>query len=142
MKILTIDDDASVRQALAVSLRLQLQDVGVLEAGECEAGLEMFFETNTDAVLLDVNRQRMSGFEVVREVRRVSDVPVIMLTARDEELDQVRGLELGVDNYLHKPIRHTTLVARIKHALRRLERVASLDTLTPSAGFALVEIRS
>jgi two-component system, OmpR family, KDP operon response regulator KdpE len=129
MKILTVDDDASVRQALAVSLRLQLQDVEVLEAADGEAGLEMFFDTNPDVVLLDVNMPRMSGFEVLREIRRVSDVPVIMLTARDEEMDQVRGLELGVDDYLHKPIRHVTLVARIKSALRRIERAAPVDTL-------------
>jgi len=62
----------------------------------------------------DVNMPRLSGFEVLREIRRVSDVPVIMLTARDEDMDQVRGLELGVDDYLHKPIRHPPLVARIR----------------------------
>jgi DNA-binding response OmpR family regulator len=114
MKILTIDDDASVREALTVSLQLQLQDVEVLEAADGEAGLEVFFDTNPDLVLLDVNMPRKSGFEVLREIRQVSDVPVIMLTGRDEEMDQVRALELGVDEYLHKPIRHATLVARIK----------------------------
>ncbi len=128
MKILTVDDDESVRQALTVSLRLLLKDVEVLQAPDGETGLEMFFETNPDLVLLDVNMPRMSGFEVLREIRRVSDLPVIMLTARDEDMDQVRGFELGADEYLHKPIRHATLVARIKSALRRAAR-APVDEL-------------
>src|SRR5579864_448136 len=129
MNILTIDDDASVRDALTVSLRLQLQDVEVLEAPDGESGLDMFFDTNPDLVLLDVNMPRKSGFEVLREIRQVSDVPVIMLTARDEEMDQVRALELGVDEYLHKPIRYATLLARIKSVLRRTERTMPVDTL-------------
>lgn len=129
MKILTIDDDASVRDALTVSLRLQLQDVEILEAAEGESGLDMFFDTNPDLVLLDVNMPRKSGFEVLREIRQVSDAPVIMLTARDEEMDQVRALELGVDDYLHKPIRYATLVARIKSVLRRTQHTTPVDTL-------------
>ncbi len=129
MKILTIDDDDSVRQALSVSLQLQLQDVDVLQAADGETGLQMFFNTTPDLVLLDVNMPRMSGFEVLREIRRVSDTPVIMLTARDEEMDQVRCLEMGVDDYLHKPIRHAPLVARIRNALRRTERVSPATAL-------------
>jgi two-component system, OmpR family, KDP operon response regulator KdpE len=129
MKALTIDDDASVRHALTVSLQLQLQDAEVLQAADGETGLQMFFDANPDLVLLDVNMPRMSGFEVLREIRRVSDVPVIMLTARDDEMDQVRALELGVDDYLHKPIRHAPLVARIRSALRRTERMSPVEAL-------------
>ena len=127
MKILTIDDDASVRQALTVSLQLQLQDVEVLQAADGETGLQTFFDADPDLVLLDVNLPRLSGFEVLREIRRVSDIPIIMLTARDDEMDQVRGLQLGVDDYLHKPIRHAPLVARIRSALRRTERVSPVE---------------
>ena len=127
MRILTIDDDASVREALKVSLQLQLRDVEVLQAGDGETGLQMFFDRDPDLVLLDVNMPRLSGFEVLRDIRRVSDVPVIMLTARDEDMDQVRGLELGVDDYLHKPIRHAPLVARIRSALRRTERMPPVE---------------
>jgi two-component system, OmpR family, KDP operon response regulator KdpE len=127
MKILIIDDDASVREALAVSLQLQLQDVEVLQARDGEAGLSMFFDTNPDLVLLDVSMPRMSGFEVLRQIRQVSDVPTLMLTARDDEMDQVRGLEAGADDYLHKPIRYVALAAHIKSALRRLERIAPVQ---------------
>jgi two-component system KDP operon response regulator KdpE len=121
VKILTIDDDASVREALAVSLQLQWQEVDVLQAADGESGLQMFFEANPDIVLLDVGMPRMSGFEVLKEIRLVSEVPVILLTGRDDEMDQVRGLELGADEYLQKPIRHAALVAHIKSALRRAE---------------------
>jgi ParB/RepB/Spo0J family partition protein len=121
VKILSIDDDPSIREALAVGLQLQWQDAEVLQAANGEAGLEMFLDTNPDIVLLDVSMPRMSGFEVLKEIRLVSEVPVIMLTGRDEEMDQVRGLELGADEYLQKPIRHAALVAHIKSALRRVE---------------------
>ena len=129
MKILTIDDDASVREALVVGLQLQWQDAVVLEAADGEAGLEMFFDTNPDIVLLDVSMPRMSGFEVLKEIRLVSEVPVIMLTGRDEEMDQVRCLELGADEYLQKPIRHAALVAHIKSALRRAEVAPPVQAL-------------
>jgi two-component system KDP operon response regulator KdpE len=121
VKILTIDDDPLVREALAVSLQLQWQEVEVLQAADGESGLEMFFDANPDIVLLDVGMPRMSGFEVLKEIRLVSEVPVILLTGRDDEMDQVRGLELGADEYLQKPIRHAALVAHIKSALRRAE---------------------
>jgi two-component system, OmpR family, KDP operon response regulator KdpE len=137
MKILMIDDDASVREALTISLQLQLQDVEVLQAADGESGLQMFFDTNPDIVLLDINMARMSGFEILREIRRVSDVPVLMLTARDEEMDQVRGLELGVDVYLRKPLRHATLVASIKNVLRRSERVAPVQVMPDFTAGAL-----
>jgi two-component system KDP operon response regulator KdpE len=129
MKILTIDDDASIREALAIGLQLQWEDAEVLQAANGEAGLEMFFDTNPDIVLLDVSMPRMSGFEVLKEIRLVSDAPVIMLTGRNEEMDQVRGLELGADEYLQKPIRHAVLVAHIKSALRRAEVTLPVQAL-------------
>src|ERR687886_1285574 len=119
MKILVVDDDPRLREALEVGLQLQWEDTQVIGAGDGEAGLEAFFEVNPDLVLLDVNMPGKTGFEVVKEIRRVSDVPVIMLTARAEDTDQVRGLELGADDYVAKPFSHLALVARIKAVLRR-----------------------
>jgi two-component system, OmpR family, KDP operon response regulator KdpE len=129
VKILTIDDDASVRQALTVSLKLQWQDVEVLEAADGEMGLEKFFDHTPDIVLLDVSMPRLNGFEVLREIRLVSDAPVIMLTGRGDEMDHVRGLEMGADEYLQKPIRHAALVAHIKSALRRASRLSPIEAL-------------
>ena len=121
MKILLVDDDPHILDALAVGLGLQWQDAEVLTAVDGEAGLAAFYAHEPDVVVLDVTMPRKSGFEVLGEIRRVSDVPVLMLTARGEEADQVRGLELGADDYLVKPFSHLVLLARIRAVLRRAE---------------------
>ncbi len=121
MKVLVIDDDAKVRDALEIGIQLQWEDAHVLTAADGEVGLERFFNEEPDIVLLDVNMPRMNGFEVLKAIRQVSDVPVIMLTARSEDVDEVRGLELGADDYIGKPFSHLALMARIKAALRRAE---------------------
>jgi DNA-binding response OmpR family regulator len=129
MKILVVDDDARLREALEVGLRLQWEDTQVIAAADGEAGVEAFFEINPDVVLLDVSMPRKDGFEVLRDIRRVSDVPVIMLTGRAEDTDQVRGLELGADDYVAKPFSHLALIARIKAARRRAELPPPVNAL-------------
>jgi two-component system KDP operon response regulator KdpE len=129
MKLLVIDDDQRIREALEVGLQLQWQDARVLTAATGEAGLDVFFNEEPDIVLLDVMMPRMNGFEVLKSIRQVSDVPVIMLTARDEDVDQVRGLELGADDYVGKPFSHLALMARIKAALRRAELPVPVQAL-------------
>jgi ParB/RepB/Spo0J family partition protein len=129
MKILIVDDDPRIREALVTGLQLQWQDAQLFEAEHGEAGLRQFYETNPDLVLLDITMPRMSGFEVLKEIRLVSDVPVLLLTARGEEMDQVRGLELGADDYLVKPIKHAALMARIRAVLRRAELPPPLQAL-------------
>jgi DNA-binding response OmpR family regulator len=121
MKILIVDDDPRIREALVTGLQLQWQDAEVIEATDGEDGVRQFFDANPDIVLLDITMPRMSGFEVLKEIRLVSEVPVILLTARGEEMDQVRGLELGADDYLIKPIKHAALMARMRAVLRRAE---------------------
>jgi DNA-binding response OmpR family regulator len=121
MKILVVDDDQQILEAVTVGFQLQWQDSTVIAATDGEAGLERFYEHDPDVVVLDVAMPRKNGFEVLRELRRTSDVPVIMLTARGEEMDQVRGLELGADDYVVKPFSHLALLARIKAVLRRAE---------------------
>ena len=115
--ILVVDDEQSYRDALAVSLRRE----GFLVQVAAD-GLEAIdrFETFRPAlVLLDVMLPRMSGIDVCRELRARSRVPIIMLTARDAEIDTVVGLEVGADDYVTKPFRLRELVARIRAALRR-----------------------
>jgi two-component system KDP operon response regulator KdpE len=121
MKVLVVDDDQRLREALEIGVQLQWQDAQVLTANDGESGLDRFFNEEPDVVLLDVSMPRMNGFEVLKAIRQVSDVPVIMLTARGEDVDQVRGLELGADDYVAKPFSHLALMARIKAALRRAE---------------------
>jgi DNA-binding response OmpR family regulator len=121
MKILVVDDDQPIREAVTVGLQLQWHDSTVIAATDGEAGIEAFFEHTPDVVVLDVAMPKKNGFEVLQEIRRVSDVPIIMLTARGEDIDQVRGLELGADDYVVKPFSHLALLARIKAVLRRAE---------------------
>jgi DNA-binding response OmpR family regulator len=129
MKVLVIDDDRRICEALEVGVQLQWQDAQVITAGDGDAGLERFFTDEPDVVLLDINMPRRNGYEVLKEIRLVSDVPVIMLSARGEDVDQVRGLELGADDYVPKPFSHLALMARIKSALRRAELPAPVQAL-------------
>jgi DNA-binding response OmpR family regulator len=121
MRILVVDDDQPILEAVTVGLQLQWQDSIVIAATDGEAGVEAFFEHTPDVVVLDVAMPKKNGFEVLQEIRRVSDVPIIMLTARGEDIDQVRGLELGADDYVVKPFSYLALLARIKAVLRRAE---------------------
>ena len=121
MKVLVIDDDPHVRDALDVGIQLQWQDAHVICAENGEVGIDRFFSEEPDIVLIDVSMPRMNGYEVLQAIRRVSDVPVIMLTGRAEETDQVRGLELGADDYVTKPFSHLALMARMRAVLRRAE---------------------
>lgn len=129
MKILVVDDDQHILDALTVGLQLQWPDSTIIAARDGDEGLERFYAEAPDVVVLDVAMPGKTGFEVLQEIRRTSDVPVIMLTARGEELDQVRGLELGADDYVVKPFGHLALLARIKAVLRRAELPAPARAL-------------
>src|SRR5581483_2911904 len=121
MKILIVDDDEQILDAVSVGFQMQWQDCSVSSATDGEAGLQRFYEEDPDVVVLDVAMPGKNGFEVLQEIRRISDVPVIMLTARGDEMEQVRGLELGADDYVTKPFSHLALLARVKAVLRRAE---------------------
>ena len=139
MKILVVDDDPQILDAVTVGLQLQWQDSTVIPARDGEAGLQAFYEHDPDVVVLDVMMPRRNGFEVLQEIRRVSDVPVIMLTARGEEDDRVRGLELGADDYVTKPFSPRELVARVKAILRRSDG-SSRKVATPVLTVGDVEV--
>jgi len=121
MKILVIDDDPNIVEAITLSFQLQWQECQVITAGDGRSGLDLFFEEQPDVVILDVAMPELNGFDVLRRLRQVSDVPVIMLSARGEEMDKVKGLELGADDYVTKPFSHIELFARIRAVLRRAE---------------------
>lgn len=129
MKILIVDDDRSIVEAITIGLELQWSDIQVLSAPDGEKGLAVFGQEAPDLTLLDVQMPRMNGWEMLRQVREFSDAPVIMLTARSEELDKVKGLELGADDYLTKPFSHLELFARIKAVLRRIEGTTPVSAL-------------
>ena len=116
-RLLVIEDEPSISEPLAYMLEKEGFEVGLAATGP--AGLEEFARTGADLVLLDVMLPGLSGTEVCRTLRQTSSVPIIMLTARDSEVDKVVGLELGADDYVTKPFSHRELVARIKAVLRR-----------------------
>jgi len=118
-KILVVDDE----RVLLDTLRYSLTKAGfeVRTAADGELALAAARKESPDLVLLDIMLPKMDGFEVCRALRRESSVPILMLTARDEEVDKVLGLELGADDYLTKPFSMRELVARVKAMLRRVE---------------------
>jgi two-component system KDP operon response regulator KdpE len=124
MKILIIDDEPDVIESVRLGFTLQWREVDVLGAQSGEAGLDAVEHEHPDIVLLDVGLPDIDGFEVLRQIRAFSDVPVVMLTARDDSMDKVKGLELGADDYVTKPFNHLELMARVKAVLRRLEMPA------------------
>jgi two-component system response regulator RegX3 len=115
--ILLIEDEESISEPLGAALRREGFDV--LTAGNAAAGLETFRTRSPDLVLLDVMLPDGDGKDVLREIRRSSRTPVVMLTARGEEMDRVLGLELGADDYVTKPFSAAELVARLRAVLRR-----------------------
>jgi two-component system KDP operon response regulator KdpE len=124
MKILVIDDEPDLIESVRLGFTLQWREVDVLGAGSGEAGLDVVEQEQPDIVLLDVGLPDIDGFEALRQIRAFSDVPVVMLTARDDSMDKVKGLELGADDYVTKPFNHLELIARVKAVLRRLEMPA------------------
>lgn len=121
MKVLIVDDEPDVVEALTLTFNLQWQDWEVVSAQDGESALEVFNRENPDVVILDISLPRMSGFEVLRHIRQTSDAPVLMLTVKEEEMDKVKALESGADDYITKPFGTLELLARIKAVLRRAE---------------------
>jgi len=121
MRVLVVDDEPDILKVITWSLNFQEPDWEVLTASGGGRALELVAQEGPDIVLLDVAMPEMDGFEVLREIRRFSDVPVIMVTVREDEVDKVRGLELGADDYITKPFGHLELLARIRAVLRRAQ---------------------
>jgi DNA-binding response OmpR family regulator len=117
-RVLVVDDDASLAEMLMIVLRQEGFEGRICPRGDL--ALEAFHDFRPDLVLLDVMLPDGSGFEVCRELRQRSQVPIIMLTARGEEADRVVGLELGADDYVVKPFSGREVVARIRAVLRRV----------------------
>lgn len=127
-KILIIDDEPDVTRAVSLTIELQEPTWQVVVSHQSEEGLMLVEESAPDAILLDLQMPDLHGFEVLERIRLFSDVPLIILTVRDDELDKVRGLQLGADDYIVKPFGHLELVARLRAILRRTERIARTGT--------------
>jgi two-component system, OmpR family, alkaline phosphatase synthesis response regulator PhoP len=121
-RIVIVDDDEHIREL--ATLYLQKEGFEVSCAVDGTSAVERVQKTNPSLVVLDLMLPGMSGYEVCRAIRQDSNVPIIMLTARDEDVDKIVGLELGADDYLTKPFNPRELVARVKAILRRAENSA------------------
>ena len=122
LKILVVDDESRMRKL--VRDFLVKHDFDVVEAGDSEAALDLFYDDKDIAlIILDVMMPKMNGWEVCREIRESSKVPIIMLTAKSDESDELMGFELGVDEYISKPFSPKILVARVEAILRRTNQL-------------------
>ena len=136
LKILVVDDESRMRKL--VSDFLTKKNFQVLEAGDGEEAIDIFYaEKDVALIILDVMMPKMDGWEVCREIRKNSKVPIIMLTARGDERDELLGFKLGVDEYISKPFSPKILVARVEAILRRTGQGNTEDTL--SAGGIVID---
>jgi two-component system KDP operon response regulator KdpE len=147
VKVLVVDDAPEVVDSVRMGFAVQWREVDVISAGTGKEALDLVEHESPDLVLLDVGLPDIDGFKVLEEIRFFSDVPVVMLTARDDTIDKVRGLELGADDYVTKPFNHLELLARIKAVLRRLDmpppksRAPSFRSGDMEMDFASQEVR-
>ena len=136
LKILVVDDESRMRKL--VRDFLVRQDFDVLEAGDGEEALDLFYKDKSIAlIILDVMMPKMNGWEVCREVRETSKVPIIMLTAKSDESDELMGFDLGVDEYISKPFSPKILVARVEAILRRTNKLGEASEIKKAGAIML-----
>lgn len=136
IKILVVDDESRMRKL--VRDFLEREGFHVLEAGDGEEAMDRFYEDkDISLIILDVMMPKMDGWQVCREIRQVSKVPIIMLTARAEERDELQGFDLGVDEYIAKPFSPKILVARAEAILRRANALTAEEAM--NAGGILID---
>lgn len=121
MKVLIVDDEPDVREVVNLCFGLRWPEAEVVSAASGEECLQLIETQAPELVLLDIVLPGIDGFQVCQEIRRFSDVPIVMLSARDSEVDKVRGLEMGADDYITKPFSHLELLARVRAVLRRYQ---------------------
>ena len=138
MKILVIDDDPEVIEVVSLAFEMRWPEAVIASASDGETGLQMVETEGPDVVILDIGLPDTDGFKVCQEIRRFSDVPVIMLTVRDREADIVKGLQIGADDYITKPFRAIEFVARVQSVLRRTHVVPTSGEEKPFRCGALV----
>ena len=136
--ILIVEDETNIRANIAEFL--QAEDFDTLLAKDGEEAIAVFDEKKPDLVILDLMLPKVDGLEVCKHIRRDTDVPIIMVTARDEEIDKLLGLELGADDYITKPFSLRELKARIKAVLRRTKSGTVKTVTDETLTFGTLEI--
>ncbi len=131
MKVLVIEDDPGIIEVVSLCFQLRWSGTSLVSAATGSKGVELVESENPDVVILDIGLPDMEGYQVLREIRQFSDVPVIMLTVRSEDTHIARGLELGADDYITKPFSHIELIARVQAVLRRAHGIAVSEEERP-----------
>jgi two-component system KDP operon response regulator KdpE len=131
MKVLVIEDDSGIIEVVSLCFQLRWSGTTVISAANGHKGVELVETESPDVVILDIGLPDMDGYQVLREIRRFSDVPVLMLTVRGEDTDVAKGLELGADDYITKPFSHIELIARVQAVLRRSQGIGVTDEERP-----------
>ena len=119
MKVLLIEDSPEIINGVSLTFRLRWPEANLISTDGGAKGIEMVETEAPDIVILDINLPDMTGFEVLENIRRFSDVPIIVLTVRGDEVDELRGLEMGADDYIIKPFSPANLLTRVRAILRR-----------------------
>ena len=128
VKILVVDDESRMRKLVRDFLIRDNFDV--LEAADGEEALDIFYrDKEISLIILDIMMPKINGWDVCREIRETSKIPIIMLTAKGEETDELQGFDLGVDEYIAKPFSPKILVARVQAILRRSNKIADEETV-------------
>ena len=131
MKVLVIEDDPGIIEVVSLCFQLRWSGTTVVSASSGNKGLELVETESPDVVILDIGLPDVDGYQILKEIRRFSDVPVLMLTVRSEDTDIARGLELGADDYITKPFSHIELIARVQAVLRRAQGLPVTDEERP-----------
>ncbi|MFQ5827163.1 MAG: response regulator transcription factor, partial [Dehalococcoidia bacterium] len=139
MKVLVIDSNPEVVEVVSLCLEAHWPEVRVASTPEGRKGVAMIEADAPDVVILEINLPDVDGFEVLRQIRRFSEVPVVVLTVRGEGIDKIRGLEVGADDYITKPFSHIEMQARVKAVLRRsrMPERQGADSLLESGGIQI-----
>jgi DNA-binding response OmpR family regulator len=124
MKILVVEDEAPIREFEVTYLRDA--GYGIIEAADGQTAIELFEEHKPDLAIVDINLPKMSGLDVCKAIRTASTIPILIVTARDSDEDEVKGLSMGADDYIKKPFNPNVLVARVQALLRRHDKTKQL----------------
>jgi len=125
VRLLIVDDAPEVVESVQLDFMLMWPGAEVLSAGDGQTGMEMLSRETFDLVLLDIGLPDEDGFTVLERIRETSNIPVVMLTARDATEEKIRGLQMGADDYITKPFNHRELIERVRAVLRRVELTRS-----------------
>jgi DNA-binding response OmpR family regulator len=142
MKILVVDDEPDIIEVVNLCFSLRWPDAEVMAVGSAEEAYALVSRDKPDLILLDINLPGEDGFHLCQEIRGDYDVPIVMLSARDSEVDKVRGLEMGADDYITKPFSHLELLARVRAVVRRYQNGTPAENETFRSGNLYIDYAS